>query len=133
MLPVRYARLELLTGWVMVLVVIVVCLVPQQELPKTGLSDKTEHFIAFCGLMLWFAGLYPRSRYLLIAGVLFVLAVAIEVAQHTMGLGRHGDVMDVVADSIGIVLGLVLAYAGLGRWAQWIDGWTRNREPARTD
>ncbi|HEY6643674.1 VanZ family protein [Povalibacter sp.] len=133
MLQLRYGRWWLAIGWLLVLAVMVVCLMPAQELPKTGMSDKSEHLIAFCGLMLWFAGLSPRSSYLRIAGALFALAVGIEIAQSQMHLGRYGDVWDVVADSIGIATGLGLAYAGLGRWAQWFDGWAGGRELKRAD
>ncbi|MET0658468.1 MAG: VanZ family protein [Steroidobacteraceae bacterium] len=133
MLQVRYGRWWLAIGWLMVLTVVVVCLVPAQELPETGMSDKSEHLIAFCGLMLWFAGLYPRGSYWRIVGALLALAAVIEIAQAVMNLGRYGDIWDVVADAIGIAIGLALAYAGLGRWAQWIDGWTGGRELKRAD
>jgi len=133
MLPVRHGRWWLAIGWLLVLTVLVVCLVPAEELPKTGMSDKSEHLIAFCGLMLWFAGLFPRSHYLRIAIALFALAVGIEIAQSWMNVGRSGDVWDVAADSIGIAIGLVLAYGGLGHWAEWIDSWTGRRELKRAD
>lgn len=133
MLPVRYSRSWLTIGWAMVAAATLVCLVPAQELPQTGIGDKYEHSIAYAALMLWFAGLYPRSRYVIIAFALFVMGVLIEFAQGAMHLGRTADARDVIANSIGIVIGLALAFMGLGGWAQWIDGWTRTREPARTD
>jgi VanZ family protein len=64
---------------------------------------------------------------------LLAMGIAIEFAQGAMHLGRSADVKDVLANSIGIVIGLILSFAGLGRWAQWIDSWTRARESASFD
>ena len=131
MLPLKHARLWLALGWAMVLVAVVVCLVPGHDLPDTGLSDKTEHFVCYATLMSWFAGIYPRSRYVVIAALLLAMGIGIEFAQGAMHLGRMADVRDVVANSIGIVIGLGLSLAGLGKWAQWIDGWMRPSESVR--
>ncbi len=127
MLPARHPRLWLTIGWAMVVAAFIVCLVPGHDLPSTGMSDKSEHFICYATLMLWFAGLYPRSRYLAIAGLLLLMGVVIEFAQGAMHLGRSADVLDVVANGIGIVIGLALAFAGLGNWMRWIDGWLSRR------
>jgi len=48
-----------------------------------------------------------------------------------MGLGRDADVLDFVADSVGITLALILMYLGLGAWTRWVEGliWrSRDRE-----
>jgi hypothetical protein len=133
MLPVRHPRSWLTIGWVLIIAAIVISLLPGHTLPKTGVSDKFEHSLLYVVLAVWFAGLYPRSRYVVIGVALFLMGAVIEVAQGVMNLGRFADVRDVVANTTGIVIGLVLAGAGLGGWAQWIDGWTRSREPAGTD
>jgi hypothetical protein len=52
---------------------------------------------------------------------LCVLGVLIAFAQGAMHLGRHGDAMDVLANSTGIVAGLTLCWLGLGGWAQWVE------------
>lgn len=119
-------------GWTLILIAIVVCLLPGKSLPNTGINDKLEHSLLYCGLTVWFAGLYSRSQYWMIAVGLFLMGGGIELAQGAMHLGRMADVRDVVANTAGIIAGLLLALAGLGGWATWIDGWTRGREPART-
>jgi VanZ family protein len=121
MLPLRFPHLWLGLGWAAVVFAIVVCLIPVSKLPAANVSDKTEHFAAYLLLSLWFAGIYPRARYWIIAIGLCVLGVLIEVAQGAMHLGRHADAMDVVANSTGIVAGLTLCWLGLGGWAQWIE------------
>jgi VanZ family protein len=121
MLPLRYPRLWLGLGWAAVVFAIVICLIPMSQLPQANVSDKTEHFVAYLLLSLWFAGIYPRARYWIIAIGLCVLGVLIEFAQGAMQLGRHADAMDVVANSSGIVAGLALCWIGLGGWAQWVE------------
>ncbi|MFL6548892.1 MAG: VanZ family protein [Povalibacter sp.] len=133
MLPVRHGKAWLATGWALVITAIVVCLLPGQDLPNTHVGDKYEHFICYAVLTSYFAGLYSRSSYWKIAVALLCMGIAIEFAQGAMHLGRNADPLDVVANSIGIVIGLVLSLAGLGRWAQWIDSWTGLREPARSE
>lgn len=108
-------------GWAAVVFAIVVCLVPVTKLPNANLSDKTEHFTAYLLLSLWFAGIYPRTRYWVIASGLLALGVLIEFAQGAMHLGRHADALDVVANSTGIIAGLTLSWLGLGGWAQWVE------------
>lgn len=124
MLPLRYPRLWLSLGWTAVTLAIVVSLVPISELPQPpNVSDKTEHFVAYFLLSLWFAGIYPRSRYWIIALGLFVMGVLIEFAQGAMHFGRQADILDVLANSSGIVVGLLLCWLWLGGWAQRIESW----------
>jgi VanZ family protein len=121
MLPLRYPRLWLTLGWTAVVFAVVVSLAPMSQLPQPGVSDKTEHFIAYLLLTLWFAGIYPRSRYWIIGIGLCVMGVLIEFAQGAMRFGRQADIMDVFANSSGIVAGLVLSLWLLGGWAQRIE------------
>lgn len=122
MLPLRFPKLWLGLGWLAVALAILVCLMPMQQLPQSpNVSDKTEHFIAYLLLSTWFAGIYPRSRYWVIALGLGVLGVLIEIAQGSMGLGREGDVRDVLANCTGVLAGLLLSWWWLGGWAQRLE------------
>jgi VanZ family protein len=133
MLSVRHPRLWLVIGWTLVVGCLYVSLMPVRSLPHTGVSDKIEHAGAYALLALWFAGLYPRSRYVIIGIGLFMMGVTIEWAQGAMHLGRQSDYRDVIANTIGIVAGLVLAALWLGGWAVRIDGGTRGRETITPD
>jgi VanZ family protein len=128
MLPVRHPRLWLVIGWVLIALAVFVCLLPAASVPNTGVNDKFEHSSVYAFLALWFAGIYPRSRYVVIGLGLFAMGVAIEWAQGAMHMGRQSDYRDVIANSVGIAAGLVLAALWLGGWAERIDGWTRGRE-----
>ncbi|HLS80365.1 MAG TPA: hypothetical protein VK025_03065 [Steroidobacter sp.] len=124
-LPLRHARGWLAIGWALIALAVLLSLVPGQNLPPTGLSDKTHHAAAYALLALWFAGLYPRSRYLLIGLGLFTMGLAIEWAQGAMNLGRQGDYRDVIANCVGVVSGLAAAFTPLGGWAQRLESWMR--------
>lgn len=126
LLALRHPRLWLVTGWILIVLSVIVSIVPAQHLPQPpGISDKAEHLVAYALLSLWFAGIYPRSRYIAIAVGLFVMGIAIEWVQGAMNLGRQADLRDVIANSVGICAGLVLALAWLGGWAQRVEVWTR--------
>jgi VanZ family protein len=121
----RHRRALLVIGWLMVAGAVLTSLLPSHSLPVTRVSDKVEHGAVYMVLALWFAGVYPRSRYLFIALGLFTMGIAIEWAQGAMNLGRHSDLRDVVANFTGIALGLTLALAGLGGWAQRLEALVR--------
>lgn len=125
LLPLRHPRAWLAFGWALVFAAVAVSLVPGSSLPQTGVSDKFEHTVAYALLALWFAGIYPRSRYVIIALGLFALGVGVEWAQGAMHVGRERDFRDVLANTSGIVAGLIAAWLGLGGWAQRVEAWVR--------
>lgn len=90
---------------------------PTESLPQ-GLTfwDKAEHALAYLGLSLLGAVAFP-GRLAWLAGGLFLGGIGVEVMQSTMGLGRQGDVLDAVANSTGIAvgLGIVLGLRALQR------------------
>jgi VanZ family protein len=122
MLSLRFPRLWLGVGWTAVVLAVVVSLVPTHRLPQPpNVSDKVEHFVAYFLLSLWFAGIYPRAKYWIIALGLGVMGVLIEFAQGSMGYGRYADVRDVVANCAGLLAGLLLSWWWLGGWAQRVE------------
>jgi VanZ family protein len=125
LLPLRHPRAWLVIGWVMIVFAIVASLAPSHKLPVTGVSDKLEHALAYTVLAVWFAGIYPRSRYVIIAISLFVMGLLIEWAQGAMNLGRQSDFRDLIANSLGIAFGFALALTWLGGWAQRLEAWNR--------
>ncbi len=110
----------------MVVVIISGSLAPSDDVESLMLgNDKVTHALAYAGLTLWFTGLYPRSRYPLIAGGLFMLGAMIEILQGAMPLGRQSDFRDLVANTTGIGIGLLLAWHWSGGWAQWVEARVR--------
>jgi VanZ family protein len=121
LLPLRHPRLWLGGGWVLVGLALLASLSPAQNLPDIGASDKLEHLTAYALMTLWFAGIYPRSRYIMIGIGMFLLGALIEAAQGSMSWGRQADVYDMLANTTGIVAGLIAAWLGLGGWAQRVE------------
>ena len=127
----RLARLWWAIGWGMVLFIAVSCLEPAKYVPDVHLWDKAEHALAFFGMSAWFGGLVRRTRYPLIALTMLLFGGGIEIAQGLMGWGRDADILDFVADTVGITVAMVLLYLGLGFWTRWAEGliWrSRDRE-----
>jgi VanZ family protein len=88
--------------------------------------DKLEHLLAYAGLMLWFCQVYPeyRTRMRLFVA-LTVMGVGIEFLQ---GLGgyRYFEYVDMLANTLGVVVGWGLAKTGLGKMLGAIEqrsGW----------
>jgi VanZ family protein len=126
----RLARLWWALGWAMVLFITVSCLEPPRYVPNLHLWDKLEHALAFFGMTFWFGGLVRRGRYPVIAVLMLLFGGGIEIAQGAMRLGRDEDIMDFVADSVGIFVALALLYLGLGAWTRWVERFIwHTREP----
>jgi len=121
----RHPRIWQVIGWLLVVCAVILSLAPGPALPNVSMNDKVAHATIYAVLALWFAGLYPRSRYVWIALCLFALGVFIEFVQGAMALGRQRDYLDVIANSAGICVGLTLALFWLGNWVQLVEGWTR--------
>ncbi len=117
----RYRRMWFGVGVLMALVVLVVCLVPGQNLPDVRLSDKSEHVLAFLLLSFWFGSIVVRRDLLWLVVALVAFGGLIELAQGAMHLGREADLRDLLADTVGVLLGQALALTPLGRWARWIE------------
>ena len=124
-LLLRHPWVWLGLGWLFVALAITASLVPGQKLPDTHMSDKWQHALGYTLLTLWFTGIYPKASYWKVGGAMLGLGITIEIAQGLMPFGRQMDIRDVGANSIGIVIGLMLALIGVGGWAQKIEVWAR--------
>jgi VanZ family protein len=120
MLNLRFPWLWWSLGWVLVAGVIFGSLLPARMLESIPAPDKLQHAGSYFILMLWFAGLYPRERYALIALLLLVLGLALDLAQG-FSTTRTFDMRDVAANAGGILVGLLLARLFFGRWCQRVE------------
>jgi len=75
-------------------------------------EDKIYHLLTYSVLMLWFAQLHPRPRYGWLAGGFIALGIVLEIAQSQTGY-RAGEVLDAVANSLGVLLSWGLAVKGM--------------------
>ncbi|WP_312166373.1 VanZ family protein [Phenylobacterium sp.] len=93
-----------------VLVILYLTLAPSDDVPGAKLIwDKAAHAIAF-GLLVVIGLLMSTHRRRTVIGCVWALAAGIELAQALMPFGRSGDWIDLLADTVGIVL-------GVGLWA----------------
>lgn len=123
MWPLKFPRLWTAGSCIVVAAALYTCLAPVEMLaPQLELvSDKLQHSVGYIALAVWFGGLYPPARYWAIAAGLFFMGVSVEILQGLMDLGRHADVQDLLANTLGIAAGLLLARLGLGQWTRRLE------------
>jgi len=117
----RYPRLWLALGLTLAAVIAVLSLLPSKDLPDLRVSDKIEHTLAYVALGFCFGSVVVRRDWFWLALALLCFGGLIEVAQGVMSLGRHADLHDLLADGVGIAIGLALALTPLGLWARWLE------------
>ncbi len=92
--------------WLALIISYISAVVPQDLAPTIGsLSDKSIHFIAFAVLTLLLRLSYSITWHQTVL-FLFIYAVFIEFSQ-LFTLNRSAELLDVVADIIGIGIGLL--------------------------
>ncbi len=106
-MPAQYSRTLRVLFWVALFTSYVLAMIPQEMSPDfQNLSDKTLHFLAFSVLTLL---LYLSYRLYWWKGILWLLLYAffIEFSQYFTP-NRCAEWLDIVADGIGISIGLLL-------------------------
>jgi VanZ family protein len=98
-------------GWTWAGAIVWLSLTPSPPKVDFAESDKLGHFIAYGGLMFWFSMLYLKraSRAAYAAGFI-AMGVGLEFVQGWLGY-RTYEVFDMVANTMGVLLGLALALA----------------------
>lgn len=116
-----FSRLEANKKWLVYFPLIIYWLVlfiattlPGEDLPKTGVSDKIEHFTAYfilavlLNLTLMFQNKYPKiKKKAWLYTLIFILTYAGLDEIHQIFIpGRDCDILDWLSDSSGVLLGL---------------------------
>lgn len=112
----------LCVGWAMVLLVIYFSLTANPpQVPKFQFSDKLEHLLAYFILMGWFGQLYPALSQQIISALSFVLmGILLEFIQGWSGY-RMFDLLDMMANASGVLLGWWLTRRWCAGWLQQFD------------
>ncbi len=134
MLPLRHASRWRIAGLILLVVVFAATLMPslwfwpQRPQFTTWLfaADKWLHGVTFALLAVWFAGQYRKSSYWRIALGLLAFGILVEACQRLVTY-RSSEWFDVVADAVGIIIGLSLATAGLGGWSLRVENYLVNK------
>ena len=121
--PLRYRRIWLALGLVGIGIMLVLSLAPMAGGLVYPGQDKVEHVLGYIAMSSWFAALFERRGYWLLALLLLLLGVGVEFAQEWMSIGRMGDWRDVVANTIGIGLALLIASLRRESWLARVEKW----------
>jgi VanZ family protein len=106
--PLRWRDVWLAIGWLLLAMVVIASLAPLADARAPFRHyDKLQHAAAYTLLMSWFGSIGARRRPAIAVGLL-LLGIAVELGQGATGW-RRADAWDVAADSVGILLGWVLA------------------------
>ena len=121
--PLRFPRFWLGLWWLAIAVIITVCLIPPPPLDLPPNSDKVEHFLAYFVLAGAAVQIYRTRAALLWAGVGLVgLGIGIEFLQGALTANRMADPMDALANSIGVIAGMAIAFTPLRNLLQRLGG-----------
>lgn len=89
-------------------------------------ADKWLHWLAFVVLSVWFSGIVEKRRYWLVALGLMLFGFLVEFCQLQVSY-RTADWLDIMANTLGIIVGLTIAVAGLGGWGPRFEDWFSRR------
>lgn len=67
--------------------------------------DKVLHFSIFAALGFSFIATFPRIKFSYFFQIILLYAFLTEILQEEMGLGRSMETLDIVADTIGFLVG----------------------------
>jgi membrane associated rhomboid family serine protease len=100
-------RLSRVTGLACVAAIIVLSLLPGDERPHTGASGQIEHVAAYLGTAVLLAlGFRTMRNRVAALSALVGLAAALEIMQRLVP-GRHSQVIDWFASSMGAGIGVL--------------------------
>tara|TARA_Y100000590_G_C15492568_1_gene928392 strand:+ start:626 stop:994 length:369 start_codon:yes stop_codon:yes gene_type:complete len=111
-----------LPGLLLLLVVSVGSISFISGLVITGVDfmDKVVHTFSYFVLMVWFSGLYTNERNAIVGLLLIILGITLEYIQTFLPY-RFFDPLDLIANTVGVILGLALAFFTLGGWCQRVE------------
>jgi len=95
-------------GWGWAATIVWLSLTPSPPQVDVQLGDKLGHFAAYGLLMLWFSLLYLGRTRMAYAICFIAMGIGLEFLQGWLGY-RTYDVLDMAANTIGVLLGWVAA------------------------
>ncbi|MEN8169747.1 MAG: VanZ family protein [Pseudomonadota bacterium] len=126
MRPLRFTKLWLALGWLVVGTVIYLSLTPHPVNLSISYGDKVGHFVSYALLMGWFVQIY-QSRLMLVFHALFFIATGVVLEYLQSYYGRYFEYADMAANTGGVLLGLLLL---LTPWKLLLLRWERRFFPA---
>ena len=94
--------------WMLVIITLFLTLMPAKEIPDALIFwDKLQHSLCFATLA--FVGLFAYKNVILMCVSLSIYGILIELMQTFLTTTRHGDWLDWVADTVGVLIGALVA------------------------
>ena len=109
-----------IAGYLSVILIGVLSLVPGTFRPDTGAPGKFEHLVAYLGAAMLLTLRPDTLRVRWQALWLVPYAGALELAQLLIP-GRHARFSDFVVSSIGAVLGMIAAFGTMATLSKWFE------------
>ena len=128
MQPLRYPLMWLGAGLFLLDLGLYVALQPTTGFIPVSINDKLLHMGSFMAFMIWFGGVFEPRRTPVLALALSGYGLLIELLQ-MLTPTRQAEVMDLVADVAGVLLGWLLCTAGFARWCRTVESWFANPHP----
>lgn len=124
----KFAPVWLFLGFLLIAFIFVMSVISVPASVKSFLlNDKLMHVAVYGCLMGWFAQIFRHDlmRLALVSGFI-LMGVGMEYVQ-SMVPSRHFEVLDMIANTSGIVLAWALAYTSMGQLLVWFEktflGW----------
>jgi VanZ family protein len=121
--PLRWGNLWLAAGIAATLLGAYLALRPPVQLLPASFGDKLQHALSYVAMGLWFGALFHRRHLARVALALFAFGLLIEVLQAVMPFGRAAEWRDVVANTSGIVIAMLLTRFIEPSWMQRLERW----------
>ena len=120
----RLRKYWIALAYFFLLVVGILSLMPT---PDLGGSDKIAHFVTYAFLSAVFSLIAEqrKSLWLILIG-LIGYGLLLEFLQSLTSY-RQGDIADAIANSLGVMTGLVFYFSPLRRILRQVDGWLMSR------
>ena len=123
MLDLRFPWFWAGFGWLLVAGICVGSLLPAGPNIGFQLNDKVMHFASYFVLTVWFSGLYARRRYyVFIAVIVIALGAFLDFMQGATST-RQFELLDILANAAGALVGFTLSVLLLGGWCSRIERW----------
>ena len=107
--------------WLFVIIILSLITLPQSVEVAIPHIDKIEHAMSYFILMVLFGQCYTQKRTRLIYAVVFIcMGIILEYLQNLTAT-RQFEYADMLANSSGVVLGVVLSESYLGNVIVFID------------
>lgn len=120
MYALKYPAFWLASGYAIAVLIIALSLLPALPGPDTAGFDKIAHGLMYATLAAWFCGIYRPAKWPVLLGVFVALGGLLELAQ-SMTMARSAEWQDMLANLVGLGVGLALGWTLLAGWCGWIE------------